>query len=101
MGDLRAAPGDHRPLDREAHPDEPGKRRRFKAFLFTSVLTRHRFVYPVFTEQTADAIFACEVAWKYFGGIFRGVIPDNTQAIVNVHDPLAPVILVTYELDAP
>ena len=73
-------PGEELQLDTgrmgSLEPDETGKRRRFKAFLFTSVLTRHRFVYPVFTEQTADAIFACEVAWKYFGGIFRVVIPD-------------------------
>lgn len=48
-------------------PGEDGKRRRFKAFIFTAVLSRHRFVYPVFTEQTADAIEACEAAWEYFG----------------------------------
>jgi len=78
-------------------PGEDGKRRRFKAFIFTSVLTRHRFVYPVFTEQTADAIEACEVAWEYFGGIFRVIIPDNTKAIVNIPDPLDPVINIAFQ----
>ena len=94
-------PGEELQLDTgrmgSLEPDETGKRRRFKAFIFTSVLTRHRFIYPVFTEQTADAIFACEVAWKYFGGIFRVVIPDNTKAIVNIADPLDPVINITFQ----
>src|SRR3972149_2217012 len=78
-------------------PGEDGKRRRFKAFIFTSVLTRHRFVYPVFTEQTADAIEACEAAWAYFGGIFRVLTPDNTKAIVNIAAPLDPVINITFQ----
>ncbi|MBE0556244.1 MAG: transposase family protein, partial [Proteobacteria bacterium] len=78
-------------------PGEDGKRRHFKAFIFTSVLTRHRFVYPVFTEQTVDAIEACEVAWEYFGGIFRVIIPDNTKAIVNIPDPLDPGINITFQ----
>ena len=58
---------------------------------------RHRFIYPVFTEQTADAIEACEVAWEYFGGIFRVIITDNTKAIVHISDPLDPVINITFQ----
>ena len=66
-----------------------GKRcRRFRAWIFTAVRSRHRFVYPVFAESTATAIEACEAAWEYFGGVFKVVIPDNTKAIVNVADPL-------------
>src|SRR5512136_1089125 len=33
-----------------------GKRRRFRAWIFTAVRSRHRFVYPVFRETTATAI---------------------------------------------
>jgi hypothetical protein len=47
-------------------PDLCGKRRRFRAWIFTSVLTRHRFAYPVFPETTRTAIEACEAA--RFGG---------------------------------
>lgn len=66
-----------------------GKRsRRLRAWIFTAVRSRHRFVYPVFQETTATAIEACEAAWEYFGGVFKVVIPDNTKAIVNVADPL-------------
>ena len=37
-----------------------GKRRRFRAWIFTSVYSRHRFVYPCFPETTVTAIEACQ-----------------------------------------
>jgi Mu transposase-like protein len=69
-----------------------GKRRRFRAWVFTAVRSRHRFVYPTFEETTARAIEACEAAWEFFGGVFKVLIPDNTKAIVAHADPLAPRI---------
>jgi transposase len=74
-------------------PDLFGKRRRFRAWIFTAVLSRHRFVYPCFAESTATAIEACEAAWEYFGGVFKVLIPDNTKAIVDRADPLHPRIV--------
>jgi len=71
-------------------PDLFGTRRRFRAWIFTAVLSRHRFVYPVFRETTATAIEACEAAWGFYGGVFKALIPDNTKALVQVADPLAP-----------
>jgi transposase len=73
-------------------PDLFGKRRRFRAWIFTSVFSRHRFVWPCFQETTESAILACEAAWEFFGGVFEVLIPDNTKAIVVKADPLAPVI---------
>jgi transposase len=73
-------------------PDLFGKRRRLRAWIFTSVRSRHRFVWPCFEETTKSAIEACEAAWDFFGGVFHVVIPDNTKAIVTTADPLAPVI---------
>jgi transposase len=70
-----------------------GNRRRFKAWIFTAVVSRHRFVYPITRETTVEAIAACEAAWAFFGGIFRVLIPDNTKAIVHTADPLAPRIV--------
>ena len=58
------------------------KWRRFRAWIFTAVRSRHRFVYPTFEETTARAIEACEAAWEFFGGIFHVLIPDNTKAII-------------------
>jgi transposase len=68
------------------------KWRRFRAWIFTAVRSRHRFVYPTFEETTARAIEACEAAWDFFGGIFAVLIPDNTKAIILTADPLAPRI---------
>ena len=61
-------------------PDATGRRRRFRAWIFTAVLSRYRFVYPVFRETTETAIEACEAAWAFFHGIFRVLIPDNTES---------------------
>ena len=66
------------------------KRRRFRAWIFTAVRSRYRFVYPTFEETTARAIEACEAAWEFFGGMFHVLIPDNTKAIILQADPLAP-----------
>lgn len=73
----------------------PG-RRRFRAWIFTAVRSRYRFVYPAFDETTVRAIEACEAAWAFFGGIFRVLIPDNTSAIITTADPLAPHINRTF-----
>ena len=70
----------------------PDTRRRFRAWIFTAVRSRHRFVYPTFEETTARAIEACEAAWDFFGGIFTVLIPDNTKAIITLADPLTPRI---------
>lgn len=70
--------------------DGSGKKRRFKAWIFTAVLSRHRFVYPIRRETTREAIEACEAAWEFYGGVFEVVIPDNTKAIVDRADPLDP-----------
>ena len=77
-------------------PDLFGRRRRLRAWIFTSVRTRHRFVYPCFEETTRSAIEACEAAWDFFGGVFKVLIPDNTKAIVSKADPLAAVIVAAF-----
>ncbi|HET7746116.1 MAG TPA: IS21 family transposase [Vicinamibacteria bacterium] len=77
-------------------PDHSGRRRRFRAWIFTAVRSRHRFVWPVFQETTESAIEACEMAWGFFGGIFRTLIVDNTKAIVQVADPLGARLNTTF-----
>ena len=71
-------------------PDASGRRRRIRAWIFTPVRSRYRFVYPVFAESTVTAIEACEAAWAFYGGVFRTVLPDNTKAIVQQADALEP-----------
>lgn len=77
-------------------PDLWGKRRRVRTWIFTAVRSRHRFAWPCFEESTRTAIEACEAAWEFFGGVFRVLIPDNTKAIVQKADPLAPLINTTF-----
>jgi transposase len=71
-------------------------RKRFRAWIFTAVRSRYRFVYPAFQETTAQAIEACEAAWAFFGGIFAVLIPDNTKAIITTANPLGPHIATTF-----
>jgi transposase len=73
-------------------PDLFGKRRRFRAWIFTAVRSRHRSVHVCFEETTRSAIAACEAAWQFFGGVFKVLVVDNTKAIVQTADPLAPRI---------
>ena len=77
-------------------PDLCGRRRRFRAWILTPVVCRYRFVYPVLRETTQTAIEACEAAWRFYGGVFDVLIPDNTKAIVQKPDPLKPVFNRTF-----
>ena len=94
------APGEEVQLDTgwmgQLEPDANGRRRRFRAWIFTAVFSRHRFVWPCLPETTASAIEACEAAWDFFGGVFAVLIPDNTKAIVQRADPLDPLINPTF-----
>ena len=74
----------------------PQQRRRFRAWIFTAVRSRYRFVYPTFEETTARAIEACEAAWEFFQGIFKVLIPDNTKAIIAQPDALTPHVTLTF-----
>lgn len=74
-------------------PDERGRRRRFRAWVFTPHVSRYRFVYPCWQESTASAIEACEAAWAFYGGVFRVVVSDCTAAIVHTADPRKPRII--------
>jgi len=71
-------------------PDAHGRRRRFRAWIFTPHVSRYRFVYPCFEGTTASAIEACEAAWEFYGGVFGVVVPDRTRAIVHTADPRKP-----------
>jgi hypothetical protein len=74
-------------------PDERGRRRRFRAWIFTPHVSRYRFVYPCWKESTESAIEACEAAWEFYGGVFGVVVPDCTRAIVHTADPRKPRII--------
>ncbi|MHB8671021.1 MAG: IS21 family transposase [Acidimicrobiales bacterium] len=60
------------------------------ALIFTACFSRHQFVWPTFTQSTADVIAGFEAAWLYFGGVFPVVIPDNMASIVTKAENTAP-----------
>jgi len=77
-------------------PDALGRRRRMRAWIFTPPLSRYRFVWPCFRETTQTGIEACEAAWAFYGGIFETIIVDNTKAIVQEADSVAPRLNATF-----
>ncbi|EQD75103.1 hypothetical protein B1B_02308, partial [mine drainage metagenome] len=48
------------------------------------------FVWPTFRQTTEEVINGFEEAWRFFGGIFPIVIPDNLSAVVTKADKLVP-----------
>jgi len=71
-------------------PDPSGGRRLVHALIFTACYSRHCFVWLSHRQTTAAVIEGFEAAWKFFGGVFAVVIPDNMSAIVDEADPVNP-----------
>ena len=67
-----------------------GRRRVVHALIFTAVFSRHCFVWLTHRQTTAEVIAGCEAAWRFFGGVFKTLIPDNLSAVVESADALAP-----------
>ncbi len=71
-----------------------GRRRAVHALIFTAVCSRHLFVWLCFTQTLADVIAGSEAAWRYFGGVFKVLIPDNLKPVVANADPINPTFTV-------
>jgi transposase len=69
---------------------DSGRRRVVQALIFTACYSRHCFVWLTHRQTTSDVIDGFEAAWRFFGGVFATVVPDNLSAIVDDADPLAP-----------
>lgn len=70
--------------------DDTGRRRVCHALIFTAVFSRHMFVWLSFTQTTETVIAGCEAAWRFFGGVFKVLIPDNLTPVVTKADGLEP-----------
>jgi hypothetical protein len=72
-------------------PDpERGRMRYVWALIFTAVYSRHCFVWLSFRQTTESVIAGFEAAWEFFGGVFKVVIPDNLEAVVDRADAIEP-----------
>lgn len=69
---------------------ESGRRRVCHALIFTAVFSRHMFVWLSFTQTTETVIAGCEAAWRFFGGVFKVLIPDNLMPVVTKADGIEP-----------
>lgn len=67
-----------------------GRRRVVHALIFTAVYSRHMFVWLTFSQTLAAVIAGCEAAWRFFGGVFKVLVPDNMSAIVAQTDSVNP-----------
>ena len=67
-----------------------GERLKMHALLCTAGYSRHQFVWPCLEQTQEDVIAGLEAAWRFFGGVFAVLIPDNIKAIVVVADPVSP-----------
>ena len=73
---------------------DTGRRRALHALIFTAVFSRHLFVWLSFTQTLADVIAGCEAAWRFYGGVFKVLIPDNLKPVVANADPINPTFTV-------
>jgi transposase len=85
-------PGDELQVDfgRMGHLDVDGRRKVVWALIFTACYSRHTFVWLSFRQTIGDVIDGFEAAWRFFGGVFATVVPDNMKSVVTSADPLAP-----------
>jgi transposase len=67
-----------------------GRDRVVHALIFTACVSRHCFVWLTHRQTTEAVIAGCEAAWRFFGGVFATLIPDNMSAVVDGADALEP-----------
>jgi len=67
-----------------------GKTRKMHALLCTAGRSRHQFVWPCLGTGLDDVIEGLEAAWRFFGGVFPILLPDNLKAIVAHADRVNP-----------
>lgn len=69
---------------------EDGRSRKVHALIFTAVYSRHMFVWLTYSQTLVAVLAGCEAAWKFFGGVFAVLIPDNLKPVVKESDPINP-----------
>jgi transposase len=75
---------------------ESGKKRTLWALIITLVFSRYQYVWPTFRQTTAAVCEGLDRAWMFFRGITPTLIPDNTKAMINDPDALAPTLVAAF-----
>lgn len=71
-----------------------GRRRVVHALIVTAVVSRHMFVWLTHAQTLEAVVAGCEAAWRFFGGVFAVLVPDNASAIVARADATNPQLTV-------
>jgi len=71
-----------------------GRRRKVHALILTAVVSRHMFVWLTYSQTLGAVIAGCEAAWRFFGGTFKVLVPDNLKAVVTNADAVNPQLSV-------
>lgn len=75
---------------------ETEKRRMLWALIITLCFSRYMFVWPLFRQTTAAVCEGLDEAWKFFGGMTKTIVPDNTRAMIFAADPLTPMLVAAF-----
>jgi hypothetical protein len=62
--------------------DAEGKRRKLHVLIVTLPMSRYQFVWPTFLQTTEALVEGLDAAWKFFDGVTRRVVLDNTSAAI-------------------
>jgi hypothetical protein len=66
------------------------------ALIITLSFSRYQFVWPTFAQTTEAVCEGLDRAWKFFGAMIRVLLPDNTKAMINDADALAPTLVAAF-----
>ncbi|MEO3876764.1 IS21 family transposase [Nonomuraea sp. B12E4] len=67
-----------------------GRRRIAHVLIFTAVYSRHMFLWLTFSQTLEAVIAGCEGAWRFFGGVFQVLVPDNLSPGIASADAVNP-----------
>lgn len=59
-----------------------GQRRKLHVLIVTLPMSRYQFVWPTFLQTTEALCEGLDAAWRFFGGVTRRVVLDNTSAAI-------------------
>lgn len=71
-----------------------GRNRVAHVLIFTATFSRHMFIWLTFSQTLEAVVAGCEAAWRFFGGVFKVLIPDNLSPVISNADPINPTFTV-------
>jgi transposase len=70
--------------------DTKGRRRKLWVLVVTLVCSRYQFIWPTFEQTTEEVCAGMDAAWRFFSGVPKRVVPDNTTSMVLRASPTEP-----------